>query len=298
MRVEFLIIYFCKVRSSRSKFQNYLFQRSQTPDVFSDSPMSLRQRNVLRTGSDGKSGKCASLARSTPNLTDADSSGPSYSCLGAWPSTGYISMPSSDEATGSTYCRIGDLEAAPHQSASKGYVSLASMADSPPPNSATTRGYIPWIAPPPNKDNNAGRGYIMSREFEINNKQIPLPLLEVEGSDEDINLHEIVGIRDLDEDSPDSYCRIGCLVPEKQEQKGAAKPNLGYVTLSDGQRPECSNAGQRAAGSTSGYVPHRHFEKRDPISSPTISASSDEPYIKMYPPSPGDDRVKSPTTSV
>jgi len=174
---------------------HYSLQNPPSHDgVFTDSPTwessavtpSLRQRNVassrpegsndssrwdpyVKMGKGGGSGGSGSVARSTPNLTELEGLGVGvgpggaggYACLGTWSSTGYISMPSSEEmgssggigmgvgsavglgsgvgATGG-YCRVG-LDGRPTEGQSpqqqivqpqKGYVSFASMIDTSP----------------------------------------------------------------------------------------------------------------------------------------------------------------------
>ncbi|XP_069693403.1 cytokine receptor isoform X2 [Periplaneta americana] len=201
-------------------------QHPPSPDgVFPDSPTwessSLRQRNVgslrpegssdgsrwdpyVKMGKGGGSGGSGSVARSTPNLTDLEGlgvgvgpggPGTGYTCLGTWSSTGYISMPSSEEmgssggmgvgtgsgiglgsgvATTGGYCRVG-LDGRPTEGQSpqqhqqqqqqqqqqqvqphKGYVSLASMIDTSPSTSTANSSVHSSPRQPPQQS----RGYV------------------------------------------------------------------------------------------------------------------------------------------
>ena len=247
--------------------------------MFPDSPTwessSLRQRNVsssrpegtdsshwdpyVKMGKNGGGGGTGSVARSTPNLTELEGLGVG-TCLGTWSSTGYISMPSSEEmgSTGGGYCRVGldgrPAEVQPVAQPNKGYVSLASMVDtSSAPSTANcsphqasqppARGYVMhhplWPSP---KEASAGKGYVMAGE--VANK-VPAASVADEGD------REVENITDEEVHSPESYCRFG-LRPnasgEPEEERSSGKPASGYVTLPAGG---------------SGYVPHRQFDKRE-----------------------------------
>jgi hypothetical protein len=130
----------------------------------------------VKMGKGGGSGGLGSVARSTPNLTELEGlgvgagpggAGMGYSCLGTSSSTGYISMPGSEEmgasggirmmagsaidsvsgvGTAGGYCRIGlnnkSVEGQSPQQQQivqphKRYVRLASMTDSSPSTSIT-----------------------------------------------------------------------------------------------------------------------------------------------------------------
>ncbi|XP_066996548.1 cytokine receptor [Anabrus simplex] len=334
-------------------------QRPSSPGgVFEDpSPwerVSLRQRNVsvLRQVGDQyvKMTKGAdSVARSTPNLTDLDGlstggSGGTYSCLGAWPSTGYISMPSSEEVgvrSGGEglYCKVG-LEPLPAQrtlSSSqeqtqvlpvKGYVMLSSSTDSPPsgsnslvqqPMSVTQlqpHGYVshnlPWSSPLGSpKQSPSGKSYVMAGELDdaLSKKSIASPplLIEVEDSGDDILDLEPVG----EARTPDSYSRFALRplnVGERttNAERMVSKPGSDFINPSSGgtSPPETvdldaagmGSPGHRTTGATGGYVPHRHFEKRDnePFGSPVFSDHRDESY-SLVSVSSSDTNVKSPT---
>ena len=268
----------------------------------------------VKMGKNGGGGGTGSVARSTPNLTELEGLGVGtggYTCLGTWSSTGYISMPSSEEM-GSTggivpgtvggYCRVG-LDGRPAEGQNsrppvppqpnKGYVSLASMIDtSSSPSTANSsthssprqasqsppRGYVMhhplWPTP---KEATAGKGYVMAGEM-ANKVPAASDSLIVAEMDEEVERGEENPVNE-ELHSPESYCRFGLhpgtTTKEPEQERITSKPVSGYVTL-----PESKPAGATSAGTSggSGYVPHRQFDKRD-----SYQDHSDQPYTKVYP---------------
>ncbi|XP_066999474.2 cytokine receptor [Anabrus simplex] len=315
-------------------------QRPPSPDgVFLNTPWdrtSLRQRNVnaLRPVGDsyiimGKGSE--SIARSTPNLTDTDgvsvgATGPAYSCLGTWSLMGY-GMPSSEDVENSSgreeirYCRVGldadavapsqQIEQQAHLIPSKGYVVLSNLSASTPqllPQSDTFSQME--SSPQPHryvthqmqqcspgstdlKVGQTGKGYVMAGEH---TKTTSSPDVD-EFEDED---HGFLDLESLDKED-DSYSRFGL----QPIQSSEAKPSSGYVTLGNNSHPSdivtaSVGSGPRIGGTSSGYVPHRHFEKRDvPSLDATLSVDHvDEPYSNMVSMSAGDTSISSSKVNV
>ncbi|KAJ9579351.1 hypothetical protein L9F63_024541 [Diploptera punctata] len=301
-------------------------QHPPSPDgVFADSPTwessSLRQRNVsssrpdgtdasrwdpyVKMGKNGGNGGTGSVARSTPNLTELEGMGVGtggYTCLGTWSSTGYISMPSSEEmgstggvlATTGGYCRVGldgqptdgQNSQQPVAQPNKGYVSLASMIDTSSAQSTANssthssprqasqsppRGYVLHHPLWPNpKEATAGKGYVMAGEMANKVPGASGSLME----EEEVQRRE-QNCEDEELHSPESYCRFALRpgVSSSATKEPEQERNIsGYVML-----PESKAASGTSAG-TSGYVPHRQFDKRD-----AYQDHSDQSYTKVYP---------------
>lgn len=160
----------------------------------------------------------------------------------------------------------------------------------------------------PNKGPSASVSLLMS-EVEEGNQGIMGAELTIGGEEnhEDEELH-----------SPESYCRFGLrpgMIPipvqiplssnagmiegilEPEQERTTSKPGSGYVTLSDDPRLQNTKSlgiisgchkDQRVGVSggsgdaASGYVPHRHFEKRDSLA---LSQTAYQDYNEVFPPS-------------
>lgn len=315
-------------------------QHPPSPDgVFPDSPTwessSLRQRNVSSSRPDGTDGSCwdpyvkmgkngggggtGSVARSTPNLTELEGLGVGtggYACLGTWSSTGYISMPSSEEmgsiggivlGMAGGYCRVGlDGQPAEGQNSqqaisqpNKGYVSLASMIDpssSPSTVNSSTHsspcqvsqspphGYVMhhplWPTP---KEAISGKCYVMAGEMA---NKVPaasgsLIIAKMEEEEEEVEEDE-ENPADEEIQSPESYCRFGlCPGVLNIAAKEPVQERISSKPASGYVTlPESNPAGGTSTSMSggSGYVPHRQFDKKD-----AYQDHSDQPYTKVYP---------------
>nr|CAD7463040.1 unnamed protein product [Timema tahoe] len=336
-------------------------QRPPSPDgVFEESSgweaSSLRQRNVsslrgdpyLKMGKNSANGS-GSVARSTPNLTDLEAVGVNASgqgCCGLGTgssSTGYISMPSSEEMGSGTipaniiddgYCCLGldessrpleDVKSPLQQShPSKGYVSLSNVMktiSSPilspqhhqpmhtiqpvsPVHTSQPTGYVTNVpSRPSSQELSPTKEYVMSGDISdlgSDRRNSPSKFLfeedkdglninfELENDADSYSSYELRGTESLDDLTNLEDETLGT-------EKELPKSNVGYVTFTE-PTSNINLISKSLTGGSSGYVPHKQFNKEDILSlAQTTTANKDlkEPCTKVFPPS---GRIpKSPT---
>nr|CAD7606055.1 unnamed protein product [Timema genevievae] len=338
-------------------------QRPPSPDgVFEESSgweaSSLRQRNVsslrgdpyLKMGKNSANGS-GSVARSTPNLTDLEAVGVNASgqgCCGLGTgssSTGYISMPSSEEMGSGTipaniiddgYCCLGldessrpleDVKSPLQQShASKGYVSLSNVMktiSSPilspqhhqpmhtiqpvsPVHTSQPTGYVTNVpSRPSSQELSPTKEYVMSGDISdlgSDRRNSPSKFLfeededglninfELENDADSYSSYELRGTESLDDLTNLEAETLGT-------EKELPKSNVGYVTFTEPtSNINLISKSSGITGGSSGYVPHKQFNKEDILSlAQTTTSNKDlkEPCTKVFPPS---GRIpKSPT---
>lgn len=266
----------------------------------SSQEMESRGGGYCRVGTDGKS---------------ADSQSPRHQLQQtqiAQPHKGYVSLASMSDTSPSTLTTHSCTHSSPHQPRQQppglkiqGYVNHQPLW-SVPKETSSGKGCV-ITGELPNKGPSASVSLLTSEVEEGNQGILGAELTFGEENHEDEELH-----------SPESYCRFGLrpgMIPgpvpitlssnagmmegilEPEQERTSSKPGAGYVTLSDEPRlqntkslgiiPGC-HKDQRvgvsggSADAASGYVPHRHFEKRDSLA---LSQTPYQDYNEVFPPS-------------
>jgi hypothetical protein len=263
----------------------------------SSQEMESRGGGYCRVGTDGK---------------PADSQSPQHQLQQpqtAQPQKGYVSLASMSDTSPSTLTTHSSPHQPPQQPPGikmQGYVNHQPLW---PVSKETSSGKGCMMAGElPSKGPSASVSLLTS-ELEEGNRGIVGAELTIGGEEnhEDEELH-----------SPESYCRFGLrpgMIPvpvaiplssnagmmegilEPGQERTSSKQGSGYVTLSDEPRLQNTKSlgiisgchkDQRVGVSggsgdaASGYVPHRHFEKRDSLA---LSQTAYQDYNEVFPPS-------------
>jgi len=266
----------------------------------SSQEMESRGGGYCRVGTDGK---------------PADSHSPRHQLQQpqiAQPHKGYVSLASMSDTSPSTLTTNSCNHPNPHQPPQQppglkmqGYVNHQPLW--PASKEMSGKGCV-MAGELPNKGPSASVSFLTSEVEEGNQGTVGAELtIGGEENHEDEELH-----------SPESYCRFGLrpgMIPvpvpiplssnggmmegilEPEQERSSSKPGSGYVTLSDEPRLQNTKSlgiisgchkDQRVGVSggsgdaASGYVPHRHFEKRDSLA---LSQTAYQDYNEVFPPS-------------